>query len=82
MWHLARVVDANGEAIGYRRVTGYDLLCNQVQEAVFEALPARFSFKDAKQAYGRGDQPTANFLRKAIAIGILVKITKGVYEKV
>jgi hypothetical protein len=81
-WYLARVLDANGEPLGYRKITGFDLLGNPGQEIAFEALPKRFAFKDAKREYCAGDQATSDFLKKCIAIGILTKVSRGVYEKV
>jgi hypothetical protein len=80
--HLARAVDADGEPMAYRRLSGVELLCNPDQEHTFTRLPDRFAFKDAKQTYNKGDQATTDFLKKCIAKGILHKVSKGVYEKV
>jgi hypothetical protein len=80
--HLGRVFDQEGEAVGYRKVSGIQLLCNSEQEAAFATLADRFAFKDAKRTYGKADQPTTDFLKKCIAKGILRKVAKGQYEKV
>jgi len=79
--HLTRVYGDDGEPLGYRRLSGVQLLCNPLQEAAFLKLPGRFGFKDAMRAYGRKDQATSDFLKKSIALGILRKPAHGVYEK-
>jgi hypothetical protein len=80
--YLSRHHDDEGEPIGYDKVTGLRLLFNAEQEACYEKLGERFSFKDAKLAYGRHDQPTADFLAKCMRIGVLRKAARGIYEKV
>jgi hypothetical protein len=80
--HLARVLDAEGEPLGYRKVTAIKLLCNPEQEKAFTLLPDLFTFKEARLAYKRQDQATTDFLRKCITMGILQKIGHGQYEKV
>jgi hypothetical protein len=80
--HLARDLDANGEPVGYRKVTGAGLLGNPEQEAAFGRLAPKFAFKDAKREYNKADQATDDFLKKCISIGVLAKVTRGVYEKV
>ncbi len=45
-------------------------------------LPLRFTFKEAKVVCAKGDQSTKNFLDKCIAVGILTRVARGVYEKV
>lgn len=69
--HIERVVDDDGEPLGYRMMSGADLLSNPAQQKTFHDLPESFSFKEAKRAYGRADQSTTDFLRKCTAIGIL-----------
>jgi len=56
--YLARVPDETGEPVGYRLVTGPELL-NEDQRAAFGKLSQHFTFKDAKHAYSRADQPLA-----------------------
>jgi len=80
--HLARVLDHEGEPIGYRKAAGVELLGNQDQQDTFGRLPDRFTFKEAMHEYGKGDQATIDFLNKCIAKGILTRVAKGVYEKV
>lgn len=82
LMHLARVLDGeHGEPVGYRRMIGVELLFNQDQEQCFALLPHSFTFKEAKQAYGRQDQATRDFLNKCIAFGILQQPAKGSYAK-
>jgi hypothetical protein len=47
-----RVLDENGEALGYRRLVGVELLSNAEQQTAFARLPEQFTFKQAKQTYG------------------------------
>jgi hypothetical protein len=81
--YLARVLDAeDGEPLGYRPLAGVELLFNDEQEDCFRRLPDSFTFKQAKQAYGRQDQATKDFLTKCKGLGILRQPAKGCYEKV
>lgn len=79
--YLNRAFQGDGEPIGFEKLTGPELLHNPDQEAAFGNLPQSFRFKDAQQIYGKGGQPTTNFLRKCQAVGILRKVEGG-YEKV
>jgi hypothetical protein len=82
-YYLERVRNNDGEPIGYRTMTGIALLGNREQEAAFERLPrGRFSFKEAKNAYGRSDDPTAKWLKKCIAVGLVRYVDRGVYERI
>jgi hypothetical protein len=80
--HLVREMDADGEPFGYRKATGIDLLGNLDQQNAYQQLKNQFSFKEAKHAYGKGDQATCDFLKKCMGIGILRRHSKGVYGKV
>lgn len=79
--YLAREFDEDEEPLGYRRLTGVELLDNADQQAAFEKLPLGFSFKEAKASYGRHDEATKLFLEKCIAAGILFRPSRGRYEK-
>ncbi len=79
--HIERVFDDDSEPLGYRVMSGADLLSNPAQQKSFHDLPESFSFKQAKQVYGRADQSTTDFLRKCEAIGILRHDGK-IYSKV
>ena len=79
--YVARVFD-DGQPIGYRRASGVELLCNADQQTAFAKLPAQFSFKLAKEIYGRRDQATCDFLEKCCRLGIAQKKNKGLYVKV
>lgn len=79
--YLARERDDDGAPLGYRKLSGLELLFNPEQQSAFQRLPDRFAFKEAKAAYQRTDQPTTDFLQKCIRVGILWKPAKGVYEK-
>jgi len=78
--YVARIFDGQGEPMGYRNLTGSQLLFNSDQEAAFKKLAWRFRFKDARLAYGRGDQATADFLKKCEALQIVRRLKMG-YEK-
>ena len=52
-------------------MVGVELLCNQSQQDTYMRLPDQFTFKEAKQAYDRGDQATTDFLEKCRAKGML-----------
>ena len=78
--YLARAFDEDGEPLGYRRMEGAELLFNSDQEAAFTKLPDLFRFKEAQHIYGKGAQPTSDFLKKCASLGILRKGGPG-YEK-
>jgi hypothetical protein len=81
LWRLARVLDSDGEAIGYRKVSAVELLGNTEQQKAFAALGPHFTFGDAVKEYGKGKQPTTNWLAKCISVGIVRKVARGVYAK-
>jgi hypothetical protein len=80
--YIARVLDEDGEALGYKELTGASLLFNEAQSAAFGKLGDSSRFKDVQQAYGKGPQATNDFLKKCCNLGILRKAGKGRYEKV
>jgi hypothetical protein len=71
--HIGRVFDSDGEVLGYTKLSGSNLLFNTHQEKTFHALPERFTFTQAKQRNGHGDQSTTDFLKKCLHLGIVVK---------
>ena len=77
--YLERVCDESGEPFGYRPQTDVRLLGNADQENAFRKLPERFEFKDAKQIYGRADDPTRKWLQKCISLGLVKQIRRGQY---
>ncbi len=79
---VVRVLDDDGEPQGFRALSGVEMLNNSEQQAAFARLAARFSFKEAKAVYGKGDQATSDFLKKCIGANILNNPRKGWYEKV
>jgi hypothetical protein len=80
--YLQRDFD-QGEPLGYRRMTGVELLSNPDQQNAFRQLPDSFTFRQAKAAYGRADNPTDKMLRKCMDLGILRQPkARGPYEKV
>ena len=81
-FYLERAFDDDEQPIGYKRLSGVELLDNKDQQIAFDKLPPAFSFKEAKANYGRHDQATADFLSKCQRVGILRKPAKGHYEKV
>lgn len=80
--YLTRDRDEDGTPLGYRKLSGVELLFNSEQEHAFLRLPDQFAFREAKAVYQRADQPTTDFLQKCIRVGILRKPAKGVYAKV
>lgn len=80
--YIARVLDEDGEPMGYKKLTGASLLFNEGQSATFGKLPDRFRFKDAQLTYCKGPQATNDFLTKCCNLGILHKAGKGCYEKI
>jgi hypothetical protein len=83
MMRLYRVLDDDGEPIGYNQMSGAQLLSeNPEQQATFKRLPSEFAFKQAMQTYGKQNQATRDFLVKCIGAGLLRQVRKGVYEKV
>ena len=69
--HIERVFDEDGSPLGYGPMSGASLLYNADQEKAFNNLPKEFTFKQAKQCYGRADQATSDFLKKCASVGIL-----------
>jgi hypothetical protein len=80
--YLAREVDDVGDPLGYRQLTGPELLFNPKQQSALASLPADFAFKEAMAAYGHADQATSNFLGRCIAHQLVRKVSRGRYEKV
>ena len=80
--HLERVHNDAGEPVGYGRIAGVNLLDNPDQEAAFGRLPQQFTFKEAKSAYGKTDNPTTQWLKKCESTGLIRKTARGFYERV
>jgi len=78
--HIGRVLDDDGEPLGYERITGADLLPGPQREK-FDALPKAFRFKSARQIYCKGDQATTDFLNKCLTLGVLERVGR-LYRKV
>jgi AAA domain len=79
--YLGRHFDENGDPLGYFPLAGARLLFNPEQEKAYEDLPQQFSFKQAKQAYGRQDQATSDMLRKCAELNLVQKVARGRYAK-
>jgi len=80
--YVARDLDENSDPTGYRLLVGPELLFNREHEQAFERLPRQFSFKEAKQIYGKSDQPTHNWLQRLLSLGLILKQGRGAYEKI
>jgi hypothetical protein len=80
---LCRVLDEDGEPQGFKPLCGVDLL-DAAYRSAHDKLPEHFRFKRATEVYGRGDQATADFLRKCEAAGLLRKLRgwSSGYEKI
>lgn len=71
--YLARVLDEDGDALGYELMSGESLLFNDDQQQAYRRLPTAFRFKDAQMTYGRRAQATVDFLQKCISVSIVRK---------
>jgi len=78
--HLARCFDDEGEPVGYRRISGSELLPPD-QQRIYDSLSPTFTFTEAEQIYGHKGQPTSNFLKKCERLEIVQRLPKG-YAKV
>jgi hypothetical protein len=78
--YVARVFDADGKPIGYRRMIGADLLFNYEQAKAYENLPAEFTFSEARRLLNKGDQSTTNFLKKCEDLGLIKHVGRK-YQK-
>jgi AAA domain len=81
---LDRVFDGGGDPMGYQHLTGAALLSPDQQQAYAKlpAHPTEFTFKDAKQALGQGDNRTGEFLSKGRQVGVIEKLGKNRYRKI
>ena len=79
--YLERVCDDEGEPFGYRALADLRLMGNPDQEAAFRRLPRRFTFDEAKKAFGRTDDPTSKWLKKCASLGLVTKLSRGCYER-
>jgi len=79
--YVGRILGEDDKPTGYAKLSGKNLLFNQNQQVAFDKLPDSFTFKQAKQIYGRGPQATIDFLNKCQSAGILRKEGK-LYKKV
>jgi hypothetical protein len=77
---LERIFDKDGEPAGYRHLTGAGWLSVERQAALAK-LADEFSFKQAKEALGRSDDPTNKFLRECSQLGLVEKVARGRYKK-
>lgn len=67
---LSRRYDDRGDPLGYAALAGDQLLPPEQRET-YHQLPDFFTFKQAKQVYGKGDQATMDYLKKCILLRIL-----------
>jgi len=80
---LIRILDDDGEPMGFGQLSGVDLLSNPEQRAAYSFLPDRFRFKEATAVYRRSDQATTDFLNNCLAAGLLRKLEgRSGYEKI
>lgn len=82
---LERLFDEDGEAAGYKQVTGAGLLSPE-KKAAFDRLPDDFCTADAKEArracgLGNGNDPTNKFLAECKQLRIIEKRGKGRWRK-
>jgi hypothetical protein len=74
---LGREYDGNGDPVGYRVLTGVNLLSVE-QQSAFGALPAQFTFTQAKTALTtKSDSKTDNFLKACVSAGLIRKEENG-----
>jgi hypothetical protein len=79
--YLQRVYDESGEAIGYRRIVGPQLLGSADQQAAFAQLPQQFTFRQAVTIYDRTDDPTRKWLLKCQSAGLVKQTGRGLYQR-
>jgi hypothetical protein len=77
---LDRVRGEDGEPAGYRQLMGEALL-NPERRFALGKLPSEFSFKEAKAALDRSDDPTNKFLGQCRQLGVVEKVGRGHYRK-
>jgi hypothetical protein len=65
--------EEDGEPVGYRRLASVELLADPGHIAAFQRFPARFTFSEASQLFGKSDSATANLLKKCTALKLLKK---------
>lgn len=70
---IERLFSDDGEAIGYQRKVGTQLLENFVYQEAFRKLPDVFRFKDVESILNRGKSSVVHFLNKCATAGILSK---------
>jgi hypothetical protein len=70
---LARTTNEEGTPIGYRRLTGIELL-NAQDKALYDRLGPRFRFKDVREAMGgTSDSNVGRFLKRCSSLGLAKK---------
>jgi hypothetical protein len=79
--YLRRDFDDDQRPLGYRCLIGPELICNKAQEDAYRSLPPRFRFGEAKNAYGKADQSTRNWLVHMEDLRLVRRVERGVYEK-
>ncbi|HEY6351145.1 MAG TPA: AAA family ATPase [Candidatus Angelobacter sp.] len=82
--YLSRVMDADGEPLGYQAMTGPELLFNDRMKEFWYELPRdrEFTFTEAKEIYQRAAPATKNWLAKCMAVGIVHQLGKGLPYRV
>lgn len=75
-WYIGRIYDEMGEPLGYKRITGVQLLSPE-HLAKFHLLPDSFHFTTAKEKYGRAAPAAVNWLRRLMEAGVIVKRGDG-----
>jgi AAA domain len=79
--YVSRCFDEEGEPIGYKNISGVELLPAD-QQRIYDQLPPVFTFSEAQHIYGKKSASSAdNFLKKCVRLEIVRKLPKG-YEKV
>jgi len=77
---VERVFDEDSEPNGYRQLTGAGLLSEE-RRAALERLPRTFTTGAAKVALGRSDDPTHKFLTQCQQLGLIEKVSRGLWRK-
>ena len=73
---LVRVLDDDGNPVGYRALTGAQRL-NTDDQAVYQRLPDRFRFKDVERELGgTSGSNAARFLKRCESLQIVKKVGK------
>jgi hypothetical protein len=71
----------DSEPVGYRRLTGVQMLKNENYQKVFESLPGEFRTKDVEEKFPTSGSSAQAFLKACDSADIVEKVGTGRYRK-